>query len=307
MSGPPSVRGAVVVKLGGEVVGGSELGPIAADLARLSKLGTPVIVVHGGGPQASRLQKALGQTPVQVAGRRVTDAETLDVMKMVVAGKLNVDLCAALLAAGARPVGLHGASDCVIEAKRRLPRVYAGAGPDPVDLGLVGDVVGLGEGLLAHLLSAGYLPVVACLGADRSGQVYNINADAVAKGVAAGLARGPLGRADLFLVSDVPAVLRDVADPASRIAHLDEEEAQALIASGAVSKGMIPKLEESFAALAEGVSSVRIVGRLGPGDLIHRVESPSSIGTALLPRPSGPSMKAELGPAAQRRSFRRTW
>ena len=101
----------VVVKLGGEVVAdASALGAIAADVAGLSASGTRVVVVHGGGPQATKLQEQLGQTPRKIAGRRVTDEATLDVMKMVVAGKLNVDVCAALVAAGARPVGLHGAS-----------------------------------------------------------------------------------------------------------------------------------------------------------------------------------------------------
>lgn len=268
----------VVVKLGGEVIGSpSMLAPIARDLAALSNGGTPVVIVHGGGPQASRLQERLGQTTRQVAGRRITDADTLDVMKMVVAGKLNVDLCAALLAAGARPVGLHGASARVIEAEKRPPRVYAGAGPDPVDLGLVGDVTAINRELLALLAAQGFVPVLASLGANARGDVYNINADAVASRVAVGL-----GAAGLFLVSDVPGVLRDLGDPGSRIARLTVAEGRALIASGAVTKGMIPKLEESFAALEAGVARIHIVGRLGGGDLAREVASPGSVGTVLV-------------------------
>src|SRR5262245_60272876 len=146
--------------------------------------GTPVILVHGGGPQASKLQERLGMTPTMVAGRRVTDEATLDVIKMVVAGKLNVDLCAALVRAGARPLGLHGASARVIEAARRPPRVYAGAGPEPVDLGMVGDVTRIDRDLLSFLTGAGYVPVLACLGCGPDGQTYNINADTVANRVA---------------------------------------------------------------------------------------------------------------------------
>lgn len=216
-------------------------------------------------------------TPRQVAGRRVTDEATLDVMKMVVAGKLNVDLCAALGAAGARPVGLHGASARVIAATRRPPKVYAGAGPEPVDLGLVGDVTGVGEGLLTLLAEHGYLPVLACLGAGDDGAMYNINADTVANRVAI-----ELGAEGLFLISDVPGVLRDVTDPASRIAHLTVAEGRELIAGGAVTKGMIPKLEESFAALAEGVRRIHVIGRLSPGDLVREVGAPGSIGTVLV-------------------------
>jgi acetylglutamate kinase len=274
----PDVGGPLVIKLGGEVVGGPALAPIAADLAALANGGARAVVIHGGGPQATKLQERLGLPVRQVAGRRVTDADTLDVMKMVVAGKLNVDLCAALLAAGAHPIGLHGASGPVIEAERRPPRVYAGAGPDPVDLGLVGDVIGVDTHLIAVLLREGYLPVIACLGAGAGGQVFNINADTVANRVAV-----ELGAAGLFLVSDVPGVLRDVSDPASRIPRLTADEGKALIASGAVSKGMIVKLEESFAALSAGVRRIHIVGRLREGDLAREASSPGSVGTVLLP------------------------
>jgi acetylglutamate kinase len=269
---------ALVVKLGGEVIATSALGVVAHDIARITRAGVPVVVVHGGGPQASQLQQRLGLETKQVAGRRVTDEPTLDVMKMVVAGKLNVDLCAALFAAGSHPIGLHGASDRVIAAVRRPPSVYAGAGPDPVDLGLVGDITGVGCELLRLLTARGYVPVLACLGMGEGGVVYNINADAVANRVAI-----ELGAEALFLVSDVPGVLRDVADPASRIPRLSMSEGRALIASGVVTKGMIPKLEESFAAVGEGVRRIHILGRLSAGDLIRELDAPGSIGTVLTP------------------------
>src|SRR6185369_2037314 len=138
---------------------------IAADIAELSahasatRAAVPVVIVHGGGPQATDLQKKLGQTPQMVGGRRITDDATLDVMKMTVAGKVNVDLCAALLAAGAKPVGLHGASARVVDAKKRPPKVVAGGGPDPIDFGHVGDVVGVNSELVALLVANGYVPV----------------------------------------------------------------------------------------------------------------------------------------------------
>jgi acetylglutamate kinase len=135
--------GYVVVKLGGEVVQGEHMAAIAADVAEMRTRGERVVVVHGGGPQATDLQKRLGQTPRVVAGRRITDAETLEVMKMTVAGKVNVDLCSALVAAKTKPVGLHGASSLSVRAVKRPPRVVTGAGPDPIDFGHVGDVVGV--------------------------------------------------------------------------------------------------------------------------------------------------------------------
>lgn len=267
----------VVIKIGGEVVQGATMGMIAADIAQIRAAGTSVIVVHGGGPQATELQKKLGQTPNIVGGRRVTDEATLDVMKMAVAGKVNVDACAALVAAGARPVGLHGASSLTIKATRRPPKVVTGGGPDPVDFGFVGDVVGVNAELLSMLTAAGFIPVLACLGADDAGGVYNINADAVANQVAIRLdARA------LVLVTDVPAVLRDVNDPSSRIARLTVDEGKKAIEDGIVTKGMIPKLEESFAAIAQGVRAVHVVGRLKPGDLERAVQKPGTVGTVLV-------------------------
>ena len=267
----------IVLKLGGEVVQSDALTIVARDVAALAS-DTRLVVVHGGGPQATDLTKRLGMMPNVVAGRRITDAATLDVMKMTVAGKVNVDLCAGLLAAGARPVGLHGASSLAVEAHKRPPRVVTGAGPDPIDFGHVGDVDGVNRELLALLSGAGFVPVLACLGADAQGNVFNINADIVANKVAIAL------EADgLFLVTDVPAVLRDVSNPDSRIARLTVAEGKQAIADGVVTKGMIPKLEESFAALAEGVRAVHIVGKLSAGQLARAVREPGSVGTMLVP------------------------
>jgi acetylglutamate kinase len=273
-----AVTGLVLLKLGGEVVQQADtLGVVCDDIAELARSGTPVIVVHGGGPQATALQKALGQTPKVVAGRRITDEDTLDVMKRTLAGKVNVDLCAALLAAGARPVGLHGASACMVRAHKRPPRVVAGGGPDPIDFGHVGDVDGVNRGLASLLLGAGYVPVVACLGADEQGHVYNINADIVANQLAIAL-----DATALVLVTDVPGVLRDVHDARSRLVRLTASEGKKAIIDGIVTKGMIPKLEESFAAIAQGVRAVHIVGRLARGDLARAVREPGSVGTVLV-------------------------
>jgi acetylglutamate kinase len=267
----------VVIKLGGEVVSSPYMAAVAADVAEMQARGERVVVVHGGGPQATDLQKRLGQTPKIVAGRRITDAAALDVMKMVVGGLVNVDACAALLAAGASPVGLHGASALTVRAVKRPPRVVAGAGPDPVDFGHVGDVTGVNEELLALLSLGGHVPVIASLGADREGHVYNINADVVANRVAVAL-----DAKALVLVSDVRGVMRDLADPGSRFPRLSLAEGQRAIADGVVTGGMIPKLEESFAAIADGVNAVHVVGRLERGQLAREVALPGSVGTVLV-------------------------
>src|SRR5205814_1818071 len=150
-----------------------------------------------------------------------------------------------------------GASSLAVRAVKRPPRIVSGGGPDPIDFGHVGDVTGINRDLVALLSGAGHVPVVACLGCDDAGNVYNINADIVANQLAIAL-----DAKSLLLVTDAPAVLRDVADPASRIARITVADGKRLIADGIVTKGMIPKLEESFAAIAAGVRAVHIVGRL---------------------------------------------
>ena len=266
----------IVVKIGGEVIGSGEAALLGADLKVLVGEGAKVAIVHGGGPQATALQKQLGIETKQVAGRRVTDAATLDVMKMVLAGKLNVDLCAALTAAGLAAVGLHGASGNVVKAVRRPPKVYAG-GTEPVDMGFVGDVTGFNLELLQTLWVAGYVPVIACLGADGDGGVYNINADMVGNQLAAAL------KSDrLFLVTSAPGVLKDINDPSSRLPKLTRAEAKAAIADGTVTGGMIPKLEEAMAVVDQGVGAIHILGKLAPGDLVRAVREPGSVGTTLV-------------------------
>jgi acetylglutamate kinase len=267
-----------VVKIGGEVVGSAEAAILAGDLRILVDEGARIAIVHGGGPQATDLQKRLGLSTTQIAGRRVTDAATLDVMKMVLAGKLNVDLCATLLAAGISPVGLHGPSGHVIRATRRPAKVYPSAGPDPVDLGFVGDVTGFNLALLETLWAAHHLPVIACLGADATGGVYNINADMVGNQLAAAL------RAQrLFLVTSTPGVLRDINDPSSRLTRLTCAEARQAISDGVVTGGMITKLEEAMAVIDQGVGAIHILGKLGPGDLVREAREGGAVGTSLRP------------------------
>jgi acetylglutamate kinase len=267
-----------VVKLGGDVLVAPALAVAAAEIARARAAGRRLIVVHGGGPQATELGRRLGIEPHLVGGRRITDAATLDVLKMVVAGRLNVDLVAALRAAGAPAVGLAGSSG-LVRAHRRAPRAVSGSGGAAVDFGLVGDVDGFDLALLDALDGAGYLPVVACLAAgqdsqDLGGQVLNINADVVASALAAAV-----GATALVACTAVGGVRRDKDDPATRIPRLTVEEARQTIRSGAVQGGMIPKLEEAFVPLAAGVGAVHIVA---PAEISLALAAPGSVGTLLV-------------------------
>ena len=265
-----AMAGTVIIKLGGEVVGDPRLATIAADLRSLVDGGARVVLVHGGGPQVTALSKRLGIEPRILGGRRVTDGPTLQAVKMAIAGEVNVDLCGALRAAGMRPVGLTGA----IVAHKRPPKVISGGGPDPVDMGFVGDVDGFDLPLVEVLLGGGYTPVVACLGSGPAGEVFNINADIVGNQLAMALGADPL-----VLVTSAPGVLRDVKDPATRLPAITVEEGRRAIADGTVQGGMIPKLEESFAALAGGVKRIVICD----GEVARAVREPGAVGTTLSP------------------------
>jgi acetylglutamate kinase len=276
-----AIAAPVVVKLGGDVLEGEALVAVAGGLRALLEEPGParrIAVVHGGGPQVTALSARLGVEARIIAGRRATDRATLDVLKMVIAGRLNVDLCAALQARGVRAVGLHAGSGSV-RARRRPPRVISGGGPEAVDLGLVGDVVGFDLDLLDTLWGAGRIPVISSLGLDldAGGEVLNLNADLVASRLA-----GALAASLLVAVTAVGGVRRDQHDPSSRMARLTVAEARAAIAAGAVQGGMIPKLEEAFVPLEAGVPGVQIVA---PDELAEAVRDPGRVGTLLVPDP----------------------
>ena len=272
VAGPMARPVDAVIKLGGDVLEGEALADAAAEIAR-ARAGRRLLIVHGGGPQATALARRLGIESTIVGGRRVTDDPMLDVVKMVVAG-LNVDLVAALRADGVPAFGVSGASG-VIRAHRRPPRIVSGAGPSPIDFGLVGDVDGFDLELLDMLDARDAMPVIACLGADTAGVVLNINADVVASQLAAAVGAGVL-----VACTAVGGVRRDKDDPATRLPRLTVAEAKAAIAAGTVQGGMIPKLEEAFAPLAAGVGAVHIVA---PSEIATALLAPGSVGTLLVP------------------------
>jgi acetylglutamate kinase len=261
-----------VIKLGGDVLEAGALADVASEIARV-RAGRRLLIVHGGGPQATALARRLGIESRIVGGRRVTDDPMLDIVKMIVAGRLNVDLVAALRGTGVPAFGVSGASG-VIRAHRRPPRVVSGAGNTPIDFGLVGDIDGFDVDLLDALDARDVLPVIACLGADASGTVLNINADVVASQLAGAVRAGAL-----VACTAVGGVRRDKDDPSTRLARLTVAEAKAAIADGTVQGGMIPKLEEAFAPLAAGVGAVHIVA---PTEIATSLLAPGSVGTLLV-------------------------
>ncbi len=268
-----------VIKIGGELASDVErlARSVGTSIRRLQQANVKVLMVHGGGPQATALSRALALTPTLVKGQRVTDEATLEVMKMALAGQASVDVARALRKAQITALCTSGVSGSLLTAARRPPVVDTATG-ESVDYGWVGDVKSVNVSLLESLFSCGVVPVVASLAGDDSGNIYNVNADTVACGLAKAL-----NAAVLFLVSNVAGVLRDKADPTSRIAHLPAPEARRLIAKGVIFGGMIPKIEEAISALEASVAQVHILGLDPPDAILRALEVPGAHGTRMTP------------------------
>jgi len=271
-----------VVKLGGEVLADPRaVDGIAAQVSLLNSLGIHLVVVHGGGPQATALSRRMGAEPRIVAGRRVTDDDALAVAKMVYAGQLNVDLLASLRAHEAQGVGLSGVDADLITAHRRPPVkvVDDGGKTQTVDYGHVGDLDRVDPRVLRTLLDARFVPVVASLAGDGDGNVFNVNADTVAEALAVAL------RAQkLIFMTGAPGVLRDREDPSSLIAFADPDDLAGLLASGAVAGGMRPKVEACIRAATGGVERTHIIDGRVADALLLEVFTGAGCGTMIVGR-----------------------
>lgn len=240
-----------VVKVGGNVVDDEQA--LAAFCRSFAAMQGPKVLVHGGGAVASQIQTALGQTPVKIEGRRVTDADTLKVVTMVYSGWCNKHITALLQAEGCNAIGLSGCDASVIKAKRRAPRTLTD-GVTVVDYGFVGDVTpqSVDSAALNGLLELGLTPVLCAINHDGQGQLLNTNADTVASSVASALG------AQLVCCFEMDGVLADRNDPASVISRISSDDFEKMKADGTVADGMIPKLENALKALREGASAVVI-------------------------------------------------
>ena len=271
-----------VVKLGGDVVSDPEvLDHVSAQLALLASLGIRLVVVHGGGPQASALSRRLGAEPVIVAGRRVTDDQALEVAKMVYGGQLNTDLLAALREHRLQAVGLSGVDADLLTARRRPPvTVVDDAGKSQtVDYGHVGDIERVDPHVLNTLMDSRCVPVVASLAGDDEGNVYNVNADSVAESIAVAL-----GALKLIFLTGAPGVLRDRNDPSSLVTFADPDDLTSLMASGALTGGMRPKVEACIRAATSGVERTHIIDGRTPDALLLEVFTGAGCGTMIVGR-----------------------
>ncbi len=287
-------KSTMVVKLGGEVAASpAALRSLAEDLSLLTHIGIRIVVVHGGGPQATEMSKRLGLEPVMVEGRRVTDEATLDVAKMIFAGKINTDILSALRGQGVRAVGLSGVDGDILHATRRPPtevRDTETGGTRIVDYGLVGDITAVDTHLVGLLLENRYVPVISSLGSDGAGNILNINADTVAAVIAK-----DLRAAKLIILTGVPGLMKDKNDPQSLVSRITTEEARAAMTSGSVSGGMLPKLKALVDAVEGGVERGHVLSGFEPGAILLELFTSQGCGT-LIAEPGDVSEIVDGGP-----------
>ena len=270
-----------VVKLSGKVTEAHEgLMSLAEELALMHQVGIRLCVVHGGGKQLSDLAKLMGVEQTIIEGRRVTDDATLEMAKMIFAGKINTDILAALRHRGVEAVGLSGVDGNIIHAERRPPSEVVNretGASEQVDFGHVGDIIQIDSRLLTVLLDQGYLPVISSLGADAEGKVFNINADTIAAEIAI-----QLHAEKLVLLTDVDGIHLRAGDPQSKLSRLTAAEAEALINAGTATGGMIPKLQNIIELLRRGVNSAHIINGTSRNALLAEVFTDKGTGTMIV-------------------------
>ncbi|MBE6753818.1 MAG: acetylglutamate kinase [Ruminococcaceae bacterium] len=254
----------VVVKYGGNAMINEELKhAVMGDIVLMSLIGIKVVLVHGGGPEITDMLGRVGKKTEFVDGLRVTDAETAEIVQMVLAGKINKGLVNLLQNIGGKAIGLSGADGQLIEAAQLDPR-----------LGYVGEITNINTQPVLDVLEKGYIPVISTVGCDREGNIYNINADTAAARIA-----GMLGAESLISMTDISGILRDKDDPSSLIAQISVSEAPRLVREGIISGGMIPKVECCTEAIRRGVKKVFIIDGRIPHSILIETLTDEGIGT----------------------------
>ncbi|MCD7768019.1 MAG: acetylglutamate kinase [Oscillospiraceae bacterium] len=254
----------VVVKYGGNAMINEERKQqVMEDIVLLWLIGVRVVLLHGGGPEINEMMDRLGKKPEFVNGLRVTDQETMDIVQMILAGKVNKTLVNLLEMKGGRAVGLSGIDDRLIEAKPKDPA-----------LGYVGEITGINIVPIADLLDKGYIPVISTIGCDAEGNTYNINGDTAAACIA-----GTLRAKRLIMMTDIAGILRDPADPATLSPEVTVDEAEQLYRDGVISGGMIPKVECCIEAIRQGVKKVIIMDGRVPHSILMELLTDEGAGT----------------------------
>lgn len=256
----------IVVKYGGNAMVNEQLREqVMEDIVLLWLIGVKIVLVHGGGPEISEMMNKLGKEPQFVDGLRVTDKETMDIVQMVLAGKVNKTLVNLLEMKGGKAIGLSGMDGRLIEASIKDEK-----------LGYVGEIKKIHIKPVTDLLDKGYIPVISTVGCDKSGNTYNINGDTAAAFIA-----GELGVERLIMMTDIAGILKDKDDPSSLITGITVEEAKKLYENGIVSGGMIPKVDCCIEAIDKGVKSVVIMDGRVPHSILMELLTNEGAGTLI--------------------------
>ena len=257
----------VVVKYGGNAMVDENLKQqVMEDIALLWLIGVKVVLIHGGGPEISDMMKKLGKEPKFIDGLRVTDKETVDIVQMVLAGKVNKSLVTLLQMKGGHAVGLSGMDGGIIEAEIKDER-----------LGYVGKITKVRAKPIIDLLEKNYIPVISTVASDHSGNVYNINGDTAAAYIA-----GAMGAERLIMMTDVAGILKDKDDPSTLITGITVEEAKKLYDEGVISGGMIPKVDCCIEAIGAGVKDVTIMDGRVPHAILMELLTDEGAGTMII-------------------------
>ena len=270
-----------VIKLSGKVTQSKEnLASLSEEVALLHQVGIKICVIHGGGKQLSELAQQLGVAQTIIEGRRVTDDDTLDLAKMIFAGKINTEILAVFRRQGIESVGLSGIDGNMINAQKRAPTEFLDKETGhrkKVDFGNVGDILAINTKLLHLLLNEGYLPIISSLGADEHGAIFNINADTIAVEIAI-----RLNAEKLILLSDVNGIYLDADDESTKLSQITLKQAENLIQSGKATGGMVAKLQSLTNLLESGVSSVHIINGNRRNALLSEIFTDEGTGTMII-------------------------
>lgn len=260
-----------VIKYGGSIMKNQEAkDAFIEDIVLLKLVGIKVAIIHGGGPKISDLMGKLNIKTEFVNGLRKTDKETMEVVEMVLSGHINKELAADLCTHGIHALGLSGKDDSLIETKKK----YLYENGEKIDIGYVGEVVGINNKMLMDLLDKDYLPVISPIGCDEEGNTYNINADYVASAVSSGL-----NAEKLIVLSDVPGLYTNFEDPSTFISAVTVDEIETHIENGGINGGMLPKMECCINAIKNGTKNVHLIDGSGLHSLLLEIFTRDGIGT----------------------------
>jgi len=268
----------IVIKYGGHAMVNKEAKNwIAQDIVLLRFVGINPVVVHGGGPEIDAAMRKMGKEPEFIHGLRVTDEETMEIVKMILVGKINGDIVSKLGKYGGKAIGLSGKSGYLIKAKKKKGYIIKDNKKIEIDLGKVGDVEEINTELIDILLEKKYIPVISPIGIDDKGDIFNLNADMVAGDIAAAI-----GAKKLIMITDVDGIMKNIEDPSTLFKKLTISEAEELIKEGTISGGMIPKVEACINALKKGVESVHIINGKIPHSILLEIFTEEGIGTMIV-------------------------